>query len=60
MAGRSSTRHMREVQGRDSQEYTAPDFDEYNDFTAKGVTPRQAGAEPSYTLPDADKDGDPD
>ena len=39
MAGRSSTRHVREVQGRDSAEHEAGEFDEYNDFTAKGVAP---------------------
>lgn len=57
---RSSTRHSREIHGLDSQGYTAPDFGEKNDFTAKGVTPKQAGGQPSYTLPDVDIDGNPD
>jgi hypothetical protein len=60
MAGRSSTRHKREVQGLDSQGYTAPDFDETNDFVAKLVTPKESGGVlPSRTQGDHDGDGNP-
>lgn len=60
MAGRSSTRHKREIQGLDPQGDTSPQYGEFNDFVAKRITPMNAGGVyPNRTLEDHDQDGKP-